>query len=210
MLEGDPPHIKYSTPDAPNYYSYNSVNRSTGSITVSKTNYTSASETKTSNYNIKGTSSNLNNISDKSANVIANSMDATGEGSIKVTSTTRAPGEQASTMYNNIQNTGVDNQKALYSTNGDKVIDSYSSASAEKGATSTSVKSAMTDKINKLGPQTVSPHCGDPSKINAIDISPKSVSNVSNFQNNLKSNPGVSNLIPFPKDPAIHVEIKQK
>ncbi|HOW39497.1 MAG TPA: RHS repeat-associated core domain-containing protein [Bacteroidales bacterium] len=210
MLEGDPPNHRYSTQEAPNYYSYTSISRSAGSINVFKTSYVSASETTTNNYSIKGTSSDIKNVSDKSAKVIANSMDATGEQSVQVSSTTRTPEKQASVMYDNIQSTSVDNQKALYKNNGDKVIDTYSSASAEKGASSTSVKSAMTAKINELGPQSVSLHCGDLSKINVIDIAPSSVSNVSNFQNNLKSNPGVSNLILYPKDRGIHIEINQK
>jgi hypothetical protein len=210
MWPDNPPNLKFSTPDAPIYYSYTTVSRSSSSINVNQTSYVSASETATNTYKIKGASGNLNNVSDKSAKIIASSMDAAGEKSIQVTSTTRTPEKQASVMYDNIQNSSVDNQKALYGPKGDIVIDTYSSASTEKGSTPASVKGAMTDKINILGPQTVSAHCGDQTKINIIDIAPSSVSNVTNFQKELKSNPGVSRLIPFPKDPAIHIEINQK
>jgi hypothetical protein len=163
----------------------------------------------TKNVSIKSSASNISNVSNKSAVIVSRSMKDVGETKVQITSTVRTPEKQASVMYDNIQNSSIDNQKALYGPSGDKVIDTYSSALSEKGSTPASVKSAMTEMINELGPQKVSAHCGDPSIINIIDIAPSSVSNVANFQSALKSNPGVSKLIPYPKDPAIHIEIKQ-
>jgi hypothetical protein len=185
-----------------------SISRSSESITVHTERngrYGESSYTST----ISGSNSNINNISNKSSRIISNSMEDAGENTVSVSRTTATPSQQANVMYDNIISFGVENQKDLYLPPGDRVIDTYVSASSQKGATKASVTGLMTDKINSEGPQNVSKHCGDPKIINVIDISPSSVKNVRSFQSSLRSNPGISKLLPYPKDPGIHVEIKQ-
>jgi len=158
---------------------------------------------------ISGSTDNIVNVSDKSASTIAKSMDDVGEKSVKVTSTTRTPEKQASVMYDNAKNKGVTNQKVLYGAAGDKVLDTYENYSSEWNCTRTEAVEAMAITINEVGPQNVSKHTGDPGKINIIDIAPSSVLNVSKFQNSLINNSGISLVIPYPKDPGIHIEIPQ-
>lgn len=212
MLEGDPPNHRYSTQEAPNYFSYSSVSRSAGLIAVSKTSYISASETETMTFSINGSSKNINNVSDKSARFISNSMEAIGESSLGISDTQRTPQEQAQIMYDVIQRDGTVSAKDMYSTPGERVIDSYSTLSDIKESSKESIITAMTDQINVEGPQNVSRHCVNSSKINVIDIMPSTIKNDLGFHNALKNNYGINKSItPFDKksEKAFHVEIKQ-
>lgn len=45
--------------------------------------------------------------------------------------------------------------------------------------------------------------------MDVFDIAPSSVKDVTKFQSNLKNNSNVSELIPYPTDPGIHIIINQ-
>jgi len=103
-------------------------------------------------------------VTDKSAGVVNDAMVTTGDASVKVSSGYRSPDKQAEVMYNNIESKGVKNQKALYGSSGDRVIDTYVEA---KGKTDKQgyqlndaggIKSAMTFKIIEIGAGKVSKH----------------------------------------------------
>jgi hypothetical protein len=65
----------------------------------------------------------------------------------------------------------------------------------------------MLEEINRIGPQTVSRHTADPTRLNVIDISPRSIINRANFIREVRAR-GI-HLIPNPPDPAFHLEIRQ-
>lgn len=128
--------------------------------------------------------------------------------SLTITSTTRTPESQASAMYDNCVNLGVNNQKNLYAWAGDQVIDVYSEGK-DDNLNREQIISQMVTKIIEVGPTNVSKHCADPSELNVIDISPSSISNPTDFENCLSSNSGISNFITPPEDPVYHIEITQ-
>ena len=65
---------------------------------------------------------------------------------------------------------------------------------------------AMESKIKELGPERVSRHCGDYTKVNVMDVAISSVNNRTSFENALKAN-GIKYLI---ENDCYHLEIKQK
>ncbi|MCG8307379.1 MAG: DUF6443 domain-containing protein, partial [Cytophagales bacterium] len=140
-------------------------------------------------------------VTDKSAGVVNDAMVSAGDNEVKVSSGYRSPEKQVEVMYDNLETKGVSHQKALYGSTGDKVIDVYI---ATKGKTdkqgyglnndASSVKSAMTSKINELGPGKVSKHSSNPKVYNVFDIAPSSVSNVKSFQSTLQKDKRVSRV----------------
>lgn len=71
----------------------------------------------------------------------------------------------------------------------------------------------MTNEIYDVGPSNVSKHLGDFTKLNVLDIDPKSVQNKDAFINSVFNNKAISKLLsPYtkPKDPSFHLEIPQK
>jgi hypothetical protein len=103
-------------------------------------------------------------------------------------------------------------QKALYKAPGKAVIDEYVKAK-KAGKSNDEIKAAMEAKINALGPENVSHHCADPSRLNVVDISPLSLTNKLAFEkatNAVKAKGTVSKfLTPGNNDPAYHLEIPQ-
>jgi len=67
-----------------------------------------------------------NDVSDYSAGVVNDAMNAINDNEVTVSSGKRTSEDQAKTMYDNAENKGVDSQKKLYGDNGKKVIDVYS------------------------------------------------------------------------------------
>lgn len=131
---------------------------------------------------------------------------AIGETSATITSGRRTPAEQAAAMYTNLENTGVDAQKALYGANGDKVIDVYVAGKAATKDAET-IKQEMTAKINEIGPSKVSKHCSENS---VIDVAPSSITDDTNFQTQAEANARVTKYLgpnTTPSDPAHHLEI---
>lgn len=155
-----------------------------------------------------------NDVSDYSAGVVNDAMNAINDNEVTVSSGKRTSEDQAKTMYDNAENKGVDSQKKLYGDNGKKVIDVYSDYkgfASEFGVNmAKETKAAMNQKITEIGPEKVSKHSSNDATLNVFDIAPSSVSNVKSFQTNLSSDKRVTNLIPYPKDPGIHIEIKQR
>jgi len=149
-----------------------------------------------------GKNANSSNVSLYTKSILVDIMNRTDNESIKINSTTRTPESQALAMSENVEKKGLKSQKALYGSAGDKVLDLYPSVSK------------MTDKINELGPTTVSKHCCNPSKMNVVDISPKSenLNNPRMFSREAQRNSNVSRVLsPYnSSDPAIHIEIPQK
>jgi hypothetical protein len=132
--------------------------------------------------------------------------------SCMITSTSRTPADQARIMFNNIVSKGVTAQKSLYKAPGKAVIDEYVRAK-NAGKNSDQIKAAMEAKIIALGPETVSHHCADPSKLNVVDISPSSLKNKLAFEKATKAAIAKSIvskfLTPGNNDPAYHLEIPQ-
>ncbi|HYP39180.1 MAG TPA: hypothetical protein VEX13_02370 [Chloroflexia bacterium] len=134
--------------------------------------------------------------------------------SATITSTARTPTDQARVMYNNLEGTGegqgVDAQKKLYASAGDKVIDVYVALKAEK-KTADEIKAAMKAKIDELGPTTVSRHISDPEKLNVFDVGPNSIGDdaaQTAFKTAAQAETRISHFIPYPDDPGHHFEIK--
>ncbi len=155
-------------------------------------------------------------VSDYSAEIVNDAMIAVSDNEVTVSSGKRTAEDQARIMYDNLEEHGVDQQKELYGSYGDQVIDVYAKARFKTDKQGyniygkNSIKSMMLKKINSIGSGKVSKHCIDDSKLNVFDIDPASVTNVSSFQNKLKNDQRVSKVIPYPKDPGIHIEIKLK
>jgi RHS repeat-associated protein len=147
-------------------------------------------------------SANPNTVSDYSMSVIIDVMNASGNTSIQINSTSRTPEDQARVMANNVTSQGMVSQKALYGTNGDKVLDLYPN------------QKAMVNKINELGPGNVSKHCADPSIMNVIDISSNNggIKNPMGFSKAAQNHSGISRVLsPYSNigEKAIHLEIPQ-
>lgn len=157
--------------------------------------------------------SNINNCSLQQIKEIAAKL---GIDKFQISSSFRSGADQARVMFDNIKNDGVPSQKALYGSNGDRVIDAYSTALAA-GKSNDGIKLAMLNKINEIGAYNVSNHSGDPSVLTALDIRPGSIpfgnraafvsainDAVLNGQVSKFLHPGNS------KDKAYHIEIKVK
>jgi hypothetical protein len=67
----------------------------------------------------------------------------------------------------------------------------------------------MLEKINEIGSQKISRHCGDFNKINVFDISPGSIKNKAEFIRQIQKNANIDKFFFPPKDPAYHIEIIQ-
>ena len=138
-------------------------------------------------------------------------MAQAGISDLTITSTARTPERQASVMYDNIQNQGVEAQKRLYAAPGDRVVDAYV-AGQQAGLSREEIVQAMTDQIYAEGPSNVSKHLADPATLNVIDISPRSIaaSQRDAFLAAAESHPQVSRVLdPSDNDPAFHLEIRQ-
>ena len=133
-----------------------------------------------------------------------------------VTSTKRTPHDQARIMYGNL--TGplpdkkiyIDRQLRLYGDNGDRVIRVCEQQLA-MGAGAADTMRAMELKIIEIGPQKVSAHClADPDR-EVFDVAPSSIHEPKReiFESVVNNVGGVTKFIPFPLDPAYHIELKK-
>ncbi|MBA4410720.1 MAG: hypothetical protein C0397_15010 [Odoribacter sp.] len=147
-------------------------------------------------------------VSSTTVSILQEIMQCAGITSLTITSTTRDPESQASAMYDNCENLGVENQYNLYANAGDQVIEVYFEGSINH-LTRDQIIANMVSKIYEVGPTNVSKHCADPTVLNVIDISPSSISNQGAFENCVNSNYGVSRFISPPDDPVYHLEIPQ-
>ena len=111
-------------------------------------------------------------------------------------------------MYDNLEKYGIDNQRALYGSYGDRVIDVYEQ-NADRPEQE--VIELMTAKINELGPSNVSRHCRiDNSDLNVFDIAYSSLSNKERFIDAIeKYRNELGVLQVFYEKNCIHLEIIQ-
>jgi RHS repeat-associated protein len=170
----------------------------------------------------------MDDVSDYSAGIVNDAMVTIGDNSVTVSSGTRTPEQQASAMYNNLENGSVAGEKKTYGAGGDQVIDTYVQAKAETKEVTNAcgevscvpqytpgqIKQKMVDKINAVGPSNVSNHTvGDRSKLNVFDIKPSTVSDVTKFHNTLSGDTRVKQVLSKvnkPAEKAVHIEILQK
>ncbi len=142
-------------------------------------------------------------ISTSAVNVLKDILRTANLTSATITSGRRTSDDQTRVMYDNLQTSGVANQKALYGPNGDAVIDVYA-AQKKAGAGETTVKAAMKQKIEQLGCSNVSNHC---SSSDVFDVAPSSISNGNAFRTAVQSSSAVKRYIFPPTDPAYHIEL---
>lgn len=149
-------------------------------------------------------------VSAYSKEVLAEIMKAAGVSQITITSTTRTARDQARIMVENLERHGISHQKQLYGAYGDSVIDHYAHLKS-KNLSRPEIIAGLTSKIGSIGPQRVSGHAGDPSKLNVIDIAPSSINRAfwKRFEATVAADRRVSKFITPPKDPAYHLEIPQ-
>ena len=153
-------------------------------------------------------------VSASSREVIKAIMKEAGVFQLTVTSTARSVYEQASAMYTNIVNEGVEAQKALYSDAGQQVIDAYVAAKALANSNQATIMAKMVEKIQQIGPSKVSHHCLDNDKLQVVDIAPSSIPSQkqADFEkaiDSAKSAGKISTSFKPPQDPAYHLEIPQ-
>jgi hypothetical protein len=125
-----------------------------------------------------------------------------------VSSTARAPAEQARVMFDNCERYGAEAQKKLYARAGDQVIDVYVRSKAA-GRAPAAVRLDMETKIRELGPTSVSRHASDPSVLNVFDLAPSSIKDKVAFERAVKGDKRVSYFLVPPTDPGYHLEIPQ-
>jgi len=154
-------------------------------------------------------SADSSTVSAYALGVIKDVLKAAGETKAEISSTTRTAADQARVMYYNIVSKGVESQKRLYGSSGDKVIDVYVKLKGE-GKNKAEIKAAMEAKINEVGSKKVSKHCGDPTKLQVIDVAPSSISNKAKFIAEAEKDTRVSNFLKPPDDPGYHFEIRPK
>lgn len=143
---------------------------------------------------------NSDTVSEASISKLKGLMDATGDYSIIITSTSRPPYDQARIMYENISNTSVSAQKKIYGSAGDQVINVYNPKLSREENIAT-----MESKITDIGASKVSKHCADPSVKNVLDISASSVSDPKKIEEAL-TNAGIYYL---KENGCYHLEIDQ-
>lgn len=141
--------------------------------------------------------------------VLEEIVQASGLDTVTITSTIRTAAEEARIFYDNINKYGVEHQKKLYASAGDKVIDQYVK-SKDEGKTREQIIKDMENKINEIGPTKVSRHIMDPKIMNVFDISPGSVKDKNAFEKAIKEEKRVSKYFFPPHDPCYHLEIPVK
>ncbi|MDO7875132.1 DUF6443 domain-containing protein [Hymenobacter sp. ASUV-10] len=185
--------------------------RTTRSISVVNTESNSGHVTDKSS-TLNGSATNIANVSNHSAEVVASSMRQADVKKADVTSTYRNPTQEAAAMYTNAAKPGgVKDGYRLYAAAGDKVIKAYEKAKAA-GLDREQIIDKMAARITQIGPTVVSHHGFNPSVLNVIDISALTIgTNGRAFSRALSTNVGISKVFsPYTshKDPAFHVEIK--
>lgn len=150
-------------------------------------------------------------IPDFAREVLRDVLIASGVDSCAITSVARTAGDQARIMYGNLTGTadhqGVQEQLDLYAAAGDKVIEVYV---ANKDKPRDEVIELMRQKIEELGPGTVSHHCCDPSKIAVFDVAPLSIVKEKQgaFEAAAANDKRITKFLsPHTSDPAYHFEV---
>lgn len=157
-----------------------------------------------------GSGAKSSDVSAHSLSVLKTVMATAGVSTVVISSTARNPFNQARVMFNNIKSTSVAAQKNLYAAAGDAVIDVFVAAQ-NAGKNRNETISLMEAKIIAIGPQKVSHHAADLSKMNVFDVAPSSIpsSKKSGWEAAIKANKSIAKFIFPPLDPGYHFEIKQ-
>ena len=153
-----------------------------------------------------GPNANRSAVSQYSLDLIKAIMIDSGNNSVLITSTLRTAADQARAMYENIIAKGVKYNYSLYGAAGDKVV-KVAEQGIKKKHSKEQILTAMENEINRIGARKVSRHAGDPSKLNVIDISPRSVTFKDEFIRQVQKRK--IKLLKPPDDPAYHLEIPQ-
>jgi hypothetical protein len=144
-------------------------------------------------------------LEDKPRQILIAVLKAAGLSAAKVTSVQRNAAEQARVMYENLLQFGVAAQNKLYAAPGRAVIQVFA---ANQTKPRDEVIQLMTDKINQVGPSTVSHHASNTHFV--FDVAPSSISNKAAFIAAVKANASVSKFLQPPNDPAFHIEIPKQ
>lgn len=156
-----------------------------------------------------GSNADKNAVSDYAIEVLKSILTTSGLQSATITSTARTVEDQARIMYDNCLTFGSANQKALYATSGDQVIDVFITG-VTNGNNKEQIITNMAAKINELGPSTVSRHINaDPGNMSVFDVAPSTIANKLAFIAASKSNTSVTKFLEPPNDPAYHFEIPE-
>ena len=205
------------------------IERNSNSITVTRHPhvYGPLLESDYQNVHLRlGSNVRQQHITDYSSIVIADNMIASHNQTATITSGYRNARNQARVMYHNIVKYGVASQKKLYKKYGDMVIDVYVKAKAYNSMaqfvnnslginllqpiSKNGIIKLMTNKINEIGPGKVSKHSSDPKKYNVIDLSPRSIENLSGLIKSFMKDKRIKKVIRPGNDPGLHIEIPQK
>ena len=147
-------------------------------------------------------------VSPAAVDALAELLRSAGLASATITSGQRSSSDQARVMYDNLERYGVDEQKRLYGSYGDQVIDVYVAEKA-KGRSASAVQSAMQARIVAIGCTNVSHHCSDTQDV--IDVAPSSIADPGAFLRALAQALAAGRvskyLTPSDSDPAFHIEL---
>jgi hypothetical protein len=157
-----------------------------------------------------GSGAKSGDVSAHSLTVLKAVMAKAGVSAVVISSTARDPFNQARVMFDNIKKTSVAAQKKLYAAAGDAVIDVFAAAQKDGKSKQETIK-LMEAKIIALGPEKVSHHAADLTKLNVFDVAPSSIpSGKKNaWEAAIKANKSIAKFIFPPLDPGYHFEIKQ-
>jgi RHS repeat-associated protein len=136
--------------------------------------------------------------------------------SLTITSTQRDARQQAGAMYHNVVAHGAASQNKLYNATARQVV-AVAAAGIKAGQSASATQAAMVAKIQDIRAADPSKfaHVADPSKVQAIDISPGSVrgdtaSPISSLTTSFRNDSSISRVFDASNgDPAIHIEIPQ-
>ncbi len=133
-----------------------------------------------------------------------------GLSSVQVTSTARDVNDQARIMYDMIKSKGVDYVNKLYSAGGETIVSVYVESVKNK-LSPVDTKRAMADKMEEIGPSTVSHHIvSADGKLTVFDVAPSSVGDSEarkRFVQEAKAQSNVAKFLEPLKDPAYHFEV---
>lgn len=130
--------------------------------------------------------------------------------SVEITSTARSVKDQARIMHDMIKSKGATYVNDLYGAGGKKVVTVYEESVKNK-LSDDDTKKAMADKMEEIGPSTVSHHIvSADGKLCVFDVAPSSVGESEakkRFVKETKAHAKVPTFFEPPKDPAYHLEV---
>lgn len=143
-------------------------------------------------------------LSDKTKKILREVGNASENNHIYITSTARTPYDQARIMYDNCKS-NLQEQRRTYKASGQRVIDVYlNNSNKDRNA----VIKLMENKINELGPSTVSKHLANPEILNTFDVDFGKLTNKTMFWNGMKKRPELDDILN--ENGCYHIQIQQK